>query len=246
MSSKRTRALFSALAIFLTAWALPAKEQPNTLTLEVASPSLTSDFGGESPPGTGVRFAGQLEGDDPLVGLSFDLRLTRYFGLRLGLLRGSLPLAAEGDCEPAPCEFMAGNATVIISEANWSVVDESSFSMPFVDLAFFAQPSPKVQLFAGPTLAFLQLGDVEAGGLEGLIVRPSVESVSYGLHAGGTVDIGWKRDWLVGLVVRAIQTKTDYTIQQPTLAPINELFSSEDDLVTVSLMVGRRFSGAGR
>jgi hypothetical protein len=218
-----------------------AGENVDTLALELASPSVDGAFSGESPAGSGLRHAGDLDGGDALYGLSFELRVARHVGIRMGALRGSLALQGATTCAPAPCEFTVGSAMVVISEANWSVDDNASFSMPFVEIPFSGRLSPRVEVFAGPTVAWPSLDDVSAPPPNGLDLRVSSESPAYGGHLGFTVDLDLQQRWVAGVVARYVPLRVDLSVGHPFVQVLDEPFAIDDDLVTVSVMLGRRF-----
>lgn len=242
MLRRPTLALIASAALFLPA-ATRGADHANTLALDYAMPSFSAAFGGESPAGTGLSHVGEASDGDPLFGLSFEYRATRHVGIRAGLLRGDLALRGASVCAPSPCTFTVGSTRVIISDADWSVDEDASFRMPFVEIPFAARASPRVEVFAGPTIAWPSLGDVEAPGLNGLTLEASAQSPAYGAHLGLTVDLDLQQRWVAGVIARMVRAEVDFSVGQPFVAVLDEPFAAEDDLLTVGVMVGRRFGG---
>jgi hypothetical protein len=163
-------------------------------------------------------------------------------GIRARLLTGDVDVRAESDCPSPPCEFTKGPARVTIAVADWSVDESSTFTAPFVEVPFYFRSGDTVEQFAGPTLAFVDLDSVGSSGLNGLEVEVDPSTLPFGLHAGATLGLGWKQKWTIGVLARSIRTDIDLTVRQPFVEAIGESFSDEDDMVLVSLRVGRRFA----
>jgi hypothetical protein len=205
--------------------------------------SLSSDWDAESPAGSGLRHRGSLDADDPAFGLSVELRAARHVGIRGGLSWSSVPIHAEVTCPDPVCTFIDGPITVTIDDVTWSVDDDSDLRLLFLEVPFVVEPDDRVELFAGPTIAHLALDDVHRAGLDGLAVLVDPSFPSYGIHLGGAVRFGWRRNWSAGLLVRWIRSDLELTVVQPLLGAAGELLTlePEEDLLTVGLAVGRRF-----
>jgi hypothetical protein len=226
----------------------------STLALEGAHVSLSADLAAESPAGSGLLHDVSIDGGDGAYGLSFEARITRYVGIRFGGLWSSVPVSGRSVCPTAPCEFTRDQTRVIIGDVEWSVDDDSDLRMLFVEVPFVFQPTTNVDLFAGPTIAFVEVGDVASSGLEGLRVEVDAASPSYGFHLGGSVHFGGRRGpgrsepaWTAGVIARWIPTELELSVSQPTL-PVGSLLrgESDEDLVSIGVMVGRRFGRARR
>jgi hypothetical protein len=240
MDRRPLLALAASLPLLLPA-ASAGADHVNTLALEFAAPSFGAGFAGESPPQSGLLHSGELCEGDPLYGLSFELRVARHVGIRMGFLRGDLALRGSTTCTPAPCEFTIGSSMVIITEANWSVSDSASFSLPFIEIPVSGRVSPRVEVFAGPTIAWPALDDVSAPPPNGLDLRVDTGSPAYGAHLGFTVDLDLRQRWAAGVVARFVPLEVDLSVGHPFVPVLEERFAFEDDLLSVSVMLGRRF-----
>jgi hypothetical protein len=220
-----------------------AAGQAVTLALEGGVLSLSSDWEEESPAGSGLLHRGSLDADDPAYGLSVELRVARHVGIRGGLSWSSVPIHAEVTCPDPVCTFIDGPITVIIDDVTWSVDDDSELRLLFLEVPLIVEPDDRVELFAGPTIAHLALDDVHRAGLDGLAVLVDPSFPSYGLHLGGSVRFGWRRNWSAGLLARWIRSDLELAVVQPLLGAAGDLLTMEpeEDLLTVGLVVGRRF-----
>jgi hypothetical protein len=187
---------------------------------------------------------GDVDGEETAFGASFEYRLLRHVGIRGGLLWGSVPIRAISSC-PAPpvCEYNVGSIFVQISDVTWTVDRDSDLRTLFLDVPFVALPNDRVELFAGPTLANLQLDEVRGAGPDGLTIEVDASSPAYGVHVGGSVLLGWKRGWSVGLIARWLRTDLEVKVDQPLLGAAGRLLSVEEDAdaTSLTLVVGRRF-----
>jgi len=243
MSWRAVRALIVGAPLLVVGTAGEAAGQPVTLAVEGGVLSLSSDWDQESPAGSGLLHRGSLDGDDPAFGLSVELRVARHVGIRGGLSWSSVPIRAETTCPDPVCTFIDGPITVFIDDVTWSVDDDSDLRLLFLEAPFVFTPDARVELFAGPTIAHLDLDDVRRTGLDGLGVLVDPSFPSYGVHLGGSGRFGWRRNWSAGLLARWIRSDVEVTVQQPLLGAAGDLLTLEndEDLLTVGLVVGRRF-----
>lgn len=243
MTNRAIRRL--AAGVVLSAWPVAlqaAQPQPLTLALEGAYASLSAEWSEESPPGSELMHRGSVDAADTGFGLHLEYRFARNVGVRVGYLWSSAPISAETTCEEL-CTFSDGPIMVQISDVTWSVDQDADLTMFFLEVPLVAHPSDRVELFAGPSVAVVNLGDVRRGGLNGLAVEADVSTPSFGAHVGGTLLVGWKRRWTVGLIARWIPTDLELSVGQPLLGAAGDLLTVDrsEDLTTVSLLVGRRF-----
>ena len=235
------------VAVLLGSTAAHARQ--STLALEGAYISLSTDLAGESPAGSSLQHDVSLDGSDPAFGLSFETRLTRHVGIRVGALRGTVPVRGRTVCPNPTCDFTFGAVRVSISGGERSTEDDGDLQVLFLEVPIVFQPRPNVDLFAGPTIASIELDGSETPGPLGLAVDVDASSPSYGLHLGGAVHFGGRRGpgrsepaWTAGVIARWIPVDLDLSVSLPLL-PVGSVFSgeSEEDLVSVSFVVGRRF-----
>jgi len=218
----------------------------STLALEGASVSFSQDFGGESPPGSALQHDVSLDGSDPAFGLSFATRVTRHVGIRVGALTGTLPVSGRMACPNPTCDFMVGNARVSISGGvEFTTADDGDLQIWFVEVPIGFEPRPGVDLFVGPTLARVDVDGSETPGTNGLGVEVDSSYPSFGLHLGGAVHYA---NWTAGLVARWIPVEVEVGVRLPTALSLGTLFSEESDvdLLSIGLMVGRRFGLSNR
>lgn len=247
-------------AVVVTAMLLtPAAgaKPPNTLALEGALVSFGTDWtASDVPAGSTLQHRGEADGEEPGFGLSFELRPFEHVGFRLGFLNSSLPVTARAVCPSTPCTWTSSSATVSSSVPVWSTEGDSDLLIYLLEVPFSVRVGSHAELFAGPSLAVLDTSDVATGGVEGLRVTTDPSSPSYGLHVGGAVHFGRRsrlhpddfvRPWSVGLIARWLQTELDVSVDQPLLGAVGVgLFqtTADEDLVSVSLVVGRRMGGS--
>lgn len=253
MQKKLRDFTLAVCVLALPAGAGVAAQNPSTLALEGGTTSLSSGWSGESPPGTSLDHRGTVDGSEPTFGLSFEYRATRWVGIRAGLLQTSVPVRATMVCPDGPCTFTVGPQQVSFSEGEFAVDEDSDLQSFFVEVPFVVTAGERTELFGGPTLALLDIEDVERVTPDGLAVDLGVQSPSYGLHLGAAVHLGWKQrpgarsafsPWSLGLVARWIRTELDATVRHPNIAGLDLLTAdSEEDLVSVTLVLGRRIGG---
>lgn len=248
--------LFGAMLAVMVLVSTAAQARQSTLALEGAFVSVsTADLSGVSPTGSGLQHDVSVGGSDPAYGLSFETRLTRHVGLRAGALWGVVPLRARMVCPTPTCDFTSGSARVSIDGGERRVEDDGDLRFLFLEVPILFQPRPDFDVFAGPTIAFAELDGVTAPGTSGLTLDVDTSSPSYGLHLGGVVHFGGRRGpgrsepaWTVGVIARWIPIDLELAASLPLLPSAGTLFSgeAEEDLVSVSLVVGRRFGRSSR
>lgn len=244
----------AALAtVLLGSTAVHARQ--SALVLEGAYLSLSADVAGESPPGSALQHDLSLDGGDPAFGLSFETRVTRHVGIRVGVLRGGVPLRGRTVCPNPTCDFTIGAVRVSISGGERTVEDDADLLALFLEVPIVFQPRPNVELFAGPTIASIDLDGAESPGPTGLALDVDTSSPAYGLHVGGAVHFGGRRGpgrpgpaWTAGVVARWIPLDVELGVRLPLGGAIGTLLSEEveADLVSVGFMVGRRFGRSNR
>lgn len=97
------------------------------------------------------------------------------------------------------------------------------------------------ELFAGPSLAQIELGNVSTPGPDGLAVELGTSSPTLGFHLGGRMAPGFGR-WSIGVVARWLRPEVTLRVTKPVGSRVLSLATVEstEDLITVSLVVGRR------
>jgi hypothetical protein len=216
---------------------------------------MSARWSQEAPPGSGILHDGRIDGNESTFGLSFEYRAARHIGVRAGLLFTTLPIRSESVCGQQPvCEFTQGPVRVIVDGGiRWSVDDDGDLRSLFLEIPFVLPIGERVEIFAGPTIANLELDDVRRGGLDGLEVDASISSPAYGFHLGSAIHFGkgWGartgspfRPWSVAVIARRIRAELALRVRAPAL-PSTPLLTREmdEDLTSVTIAIGRRFGG---
>jgi hypothetical protein len=235
-------ALVAALPLSTDAqFLLPPPPPPHVLAVEGGGLSLSTSYQGDFPAGSGVRNRGELGDDAGALGISFEYRAGRNIGLRAGLLVGRVAMRGESSC--APCVFRSPSAIEILESGHWSVDGTATAGILLLELPLILAPRPSFELFAGPTLARVELGNVGARGPEGLAVDLRGSDLTLGFHLGGRAHPGAGR-WSIGAIARWMRTEIDLALRQPGLTVQSDFgtVEREEDMITFSLMVGRRFN----
>jgi hypothetical protein len=181
--------------------------------------------------------------------------VTRHVGIRVGVLRGTVPLRGRTVCPNPTCNFTNGAVRVSISGGERTVEEDADLQALFLEVPIVFQPLPNVELFAGPTIASIDLDGAESSGPTGLTLDVDTSAPSYGLHVGGAVHFGGRRGpgrsepaWTAGVVARWIPVDVELGVRLPLGGGIGSLLTEkiEEDLVSVGFMVGRRFGRSNR
>lgn len=247
----KTRVLFAVGLACLVLGVTPSEARQGILALEGGHFDLSAHASGESPPGSGILHDVSVDSGDPAFGLTFEGRLMRHLGVRVGFLRSSIAVRGRSLCSDSPCTFRSGNATLTLDEIDWSVDENSHLHMFFVEIPVVFEPYYDVEVFLGPTVADVEIGDAESTGPNGLRISTGTSSPTVGLHAGATYSFGRRRGpgatepkWSVGAIVRWIPTRLDLTVDGTPVGTAGEgIFRAkrDADLLSISVTVGRRF-----
>lgn len=242
MTRRMTEVLVMSVAMTLPTAALA--QGGHLLGVEggyLSGPSADFFGAGSLDPSTSSR--ADLDGGGARLGASFEYRITRFLGARVAIQLGEHEVEARFSC--APCLLRTPTFHWSADRLDWSVDGKGRSRTLMLELPLILETRTPLELFAGPTLASIELGGVSDSDLDdGLTARiSSTSNPTLGLHFGGRLTSPFG-DWSFGLTARWLRPKIGISLEKPRpdfgiTLPLDRI-ERRDDHVSVTLVVARR------